>query len=369
VTVTIPTFTLDGVPFSSTLPAPAGPGAIGTNVNFPDDLTGYRLETVGNTIPIHYVAHRLNSNIMDTLPEIAILFEGFKASYLEGYMGNSLYELDRDTIEIDFFENWTRGDVYFEDPKLTVTVENSFGIPVRSKANIVDIHTASGEILPLESIFLDSIDIDFPSLSEVGQTKYTYFDFNTDNSNIEEILGATPVLVDYDMDALPNPDSITTIRGFVTDSSVIKVQVEVELPVWGSADGFVARDTLDVNFSTYENVENVEFKIVTENEIGLDVGLQIYFADGNGMVVDSLLPMVETIMSAAPVDDEGNATGVGEKTTFINFDSSRFNNVRDAQKLYLRVYFSTVNDGTESVKVYAEDEMRIRVGMKLGLKE
>lgn len=370
VTITLPSMTKDGVPFSATFGAGPGPGAFGGNILGDGiDVSGYLLETIDDTIFINYVAHRLTSGIIDTLPDCGIIFTDLTASYLEGYLGNALYELDRDTIEIDFFENWTRGDVIFEDPKLTLTVENSFGIPVRSKANIVDVLTATGDVLELESDFLDSIDVAYPSLSEAGQTKDTYFAFNAQNSNIEEILSASPVSVDYDMDAVPNPDSLTSIRGFVTDSSYIKVQVEVELPIWGSADGFAARDTFAVNFDTYDDVDHVEFKMITENEIGLNVGMQIYFADENNILLDSLLPTIETVMVAAPVDDEGNVTDVSEKTTFISFDADRFDKIRNAKQLFLTATFSTVDNGTKSIKVYANDEVRVRMGMKLGIKK
>jgi len=370
VTITLPSMTKDGVPFSATFNASAGPGAIGGNI-FTDgiDVSGYLLETINDTIFINYVAHRVNSGINDTLPTCGIIFTDLTASYLEGYLGNALYELDRDTIEIDFFENWTRGDVVFEDPKLTLTVENSFGIPVRSKANIVDVLTATGEVLELESDFLDSIDVAYPSLAEVGQIKTTNFAFNAQNSNIAEILSANPVWVDYDMDAVPNPDSLTSIRGFVTDSSYIKVQVEVELPIWGSADGFIARDTFAVNFDTYGDVDHVEFKMITENEIGLNVGMQLYFADENNVLLDSLLPTVETVMAAAPVDNNGNATDVSEKTTFFSYDATRFDRIRNAKKLFLNATFSTIDNGTQSIKVYADDEVRVRIGMKLGIKK
>jgi len=171
------------------------------------------------------------------------------------------------------------------------------------------------------------------------------------------------------MDAVPNPDSLTSIRGFVTDSSYIKVQVEVELPIWGSANGFAARDTFAVNFDTYDDVDHVEFKMITENEIGLNVGMQIYFADENNVLLDSLLPTVETVMLAAPVDDNGDATDVSEKTTFISFDAARFDKIRNAKQLFLTATFSTIDNGTKSIKVYAEDEVRVRIGMKLGVKK
>ncbi len=370
VTLTLPSMTKNGIPFSAIM---SGPGYSGTGDPFPIfdlngiDLTGYRLEAVNDTIYINYVAHRLNSGIMDTLSSCGITFENLVASYIEGYLGNDLYDLDRDTIEIDFFENWTRGDVYFEDPKLTVTVENSFGLPVRSKANIVNVHTADDQVLALESIYLDSININYPSLSEVGEVKYTYFDFNKENSNVDELLGANPVAVDYDMDAVPNPDSITSIRGFMTDSSYFNAQVEVELPVYGTASGFEARDTFEIDMDM-EDATHAEFKIVAENEIPLDVGVQLYFANDDNVIIDSLLAADEILMAAAPVDADGKSTMAAEKITFSLFDEARFDGVRSATKLFMNARFSTLNNGAQSVKVFADNEVRIRVGMKLGIR-
>jgi hypothetical protein len=114
---------------------------------------------------------------------------------------------------------------------------------VRSKANILNVFTVDNEILAIESDYLNNITVDYPSLNEVGQTKSTHFDFNKDNSNIDVILGAGPTAIDYDFDAVANPDSNATIRGFMTDSSFMNVQVEVELPMYGAATGFEVRDT------------------------------------------------------------------------------------------------------------------------------
>ena len=365
VTLTLPGMTKDGIPFSTTVNA-------GPNGFFLDqvghDLTGYRLQAINDTVYINYYAYRQDSGFNDTLAACGITLENLVASYVEGYLGGEPIDLDRDTIEIDFFENWTRGDVYFEDPKLTLTAENSFGLPVRSRADLVNIHTADGDVLPLESIYLDSIDIAYPSLSEVGEVKYTKFDFNKDNSNIDELLGSNPVAVDYEMDAIPNPDSITSIRGFMTDSSYMKLQVEVELPIWGQASGFEARDTFSINLDDMQDATHAEFKIITENEIPLDVGVQIYFADDNNVILDSLLASTEILMEAAPIDNIGKSTGATQKITISGYDDDRFDGIRSASKLFLAARFSTINNGTESVRVHAEDEVRVRVGMKLGVR-
>jgi len=234
--------------------------------------------------------------------------------------------------------------------------------------NIMDIITIDGDKLPLESNFItDGINFDFPSLDEVGEVKTTYFNFNKDNSNIDVILGAGPVAVDYDMDAVPNPDMDTTIRGFITDTSAFVVQVAVDLPIYGTASGFEARDSFKVSFDEYNDVDDIEFKIVSENGIPLDVGLQIYFADQNGTVLDSLFTPAKNVLEAAPVDAEGLPTEKAEKTIFTSFDATRFEQIKSAKFLYLSTAFSTADNGGTVVKVLSTQDVNIRMGMKIGV--
>ncbi|MFT4665488.1 MAG: hypothetical protein ACI9VN_000161 [Patescibacteria group bacterium] len=373
VTVTMPTMTKNGIPFSETRTVGAYSGSgnpvIGGNLLPGVDVSEYRLEAIDNIINIEYVSVGQNTGNRDTLQSCFVVLEGLVASYVEGYLGNDLYDFERDTILIDFFENWTRGDVYFTDPRLTLNIENSFGIPVRSQADVVNVITALGELLPLESDYLDEIDIAYPALDEVGIIKYTSFDFTKENSNIDVLLGSNPVAVDYDVDAVPNPDSLTSIRGFMTDSSYFKVQMEVDIPIHGLATGFEARDTFAINLSNSSDVIYAEFKVVTENEIALDVTMQLYFADMLGVILDSMFIEDPVIMGAAPVDGDGNPTGATEKITFSKFDEERFEGIRGATKLLMNAKFSTTNNGTQSVKVYRDNEVRIRAGMKLGIRD
>lgn len=364
--VTLPEVTLNGVPFRDTINYFAGGLALSPSVG-PFDLTGYKLTPVNDTIKLHYHAYRQNTGTYDKLQAFVIKIANFEASYVEGYLGSDIYELEPDTIVIDFFGNWTRGDVYFADPKINLVINNSFGFPIRSKVNTLNVFTVDNDILAIESPHLNNINVDFPDFNEVGQTKTTLFDFNKDNSNIDVILGAGPVAIDYDFDAVANPDSNVTNRGFMTDSSFMNVQVEVELPMYGSASGFEARDTFAVDFESYQNYDDVEFKVISENGIPLDVALQIFFADQNGMVLDSLFTPQGNILEAAPVGAGGLPTAIAEKTTFTTFDGSRFEKIKTAKMLFLRASFSTVNNGGNLVKILSTQEVEVRMGMKIGV--
>ena len=290
VEIILPTVTKNGEPlsFEATIGAYSGSGDRPrfTNLFLPADLTGYRIVPEENdSVYIEYEAVSVSGDTID-LYSIAISIGELEFEYAEGYLGNQIYEGGRDTIEIDFFENWIQGDVYFEEPKITFNFENSFGIPTRSVVNVFDIFTVKGEVLPLRSEVLENgIDFPYPNLNEIGVIKNEAFVFTKENSNIDSVLGAGPIAIDYDVNAFTNPDSLTDIRGFITDSSYYKVRVDVELPLHARASNFLAQDSIELDLNDFEDANYVEFKLITDNSLPLDVDVQAYFLDENGTVV------------------------------------------------------------------------------------
>ncbi len=277
-----------------------------------------------------------------------------------------VYEGGRDTIEIDFFDNWIRGDVYFEQPKITFNFENSFGVPTRSIINLFNIITADGQVLPLESsIIQQGIDFPYPALDEVGQVKEAKFLFTRDNSNIDVVLGSQPVAIDYDVDALTNPDGDTGQRGFVTDSSFYKVRVDVELPLFGSAVDFVVQDTFDLDLSSYGSIEAAEFKLISTNGLPLSVELSGVFLDEAGNELGQLLPEGERIVGGAPVNAAGEPTMANRVVTVADFPAPRFNAIRSATRLAVTASFSTTRDDEQSVRLLANQELRLQLGVIL----
>jgi hypothetical protein len=333
-----------------------------SNLFSPYSMNDYQIVPQNDTVYIDYEALDPQGNPVD-LSTVVIRIQDLDFYYVEGYLGNQIYEGGRDTIFIDFFDQWTQGDVYFAEPRITLHVENSFGIPTRSIFEVFNVFTVRNEVLPIESNFIDAgIDFPYPSLAEKGEVKEQQFVFTKDNSNIDEVLGAGPIAVDYEVNALTNPDQLTDIRGFIADDSYYNVRIDVDLPLYGQARDFLARDTFALDFSTFQKVTAAEFKLVTENGLPLSVDIQGYFMDENGQVLDSLLQQQERVIAAAPVDQNGNVTQSMEETKFIDIDADRFEQLRSAKKLLLVASFSTVNDGSVPVRVLSDQSTEIRLG-------
>src|SRR5690606_25412531 len=119
----------------------------------------------------------------------------------------------------------------------------------------------------------------------------------------------------------------------------------------------------------YDDVDDAEFKLVVDNAIPLDVEVQAYFLDASNNVIDSLLDAPQRIVGAAPVDSQGEPTGVTRKITFAPFAEARFQKIKtSATRILLNTAFSTLNNGNTSVKIYSSQDVKIKMGVKLGVR-
>ena len=363
--LTIPQLTKDGSPFE--WGANVLPLEIPASETF--DISGYRLDTDNDSLLLKYEARLPNGDPVppDSLV-VTVLLSDLEYSYVEGYWGNEYNDNPRDTIHIDLFDAWTKGDVFFEDPKVNIYVNNSMGIPLQSVMNILRVESVDGQFLDVTSPHIGSgIDFDYPELNEVGVTKTTVFSFDKSNSNIIDVVDAKPVALDYDLDAITNANNDTNLTIFLTDSSFFNVQVEAEMSIHGSTSNFSIQDTFafDINEST--SVESAEFKLITENEIPIGIDLQIYFVDHDRQIIDSLLTGDDQVLAAAPADAEGNATSITEKVTYIPISGERLDKILTAKDILVTASFNTYNYDTQSVKILASQNVDIRMGVKLKL--
>ncbi|RMF00737.1 MAG: hypothetical protein D6772_05940 [Bacteroidetes bacterium] len=372
-TITFPDVRLDGQPLviRRNLAAAGEDCTSLSNIFTPISLANYVITPEQDSIYVEYEIVDADGNPQALSGDNFVLIDELAFSYAEGYLGQIVHSNGRDTIEIDFFDKWIRGQVYFEDPTITFNFDNSFGIPTRSIIDRFDIFTVNGDVLPLESPFVENgVDFPYPTLDEVGEVKSTAFVFNRENSNIREVLGAGPIAIDYDVDASTNPDGDTNIRGFVTDSSYYVVRVDVDLPLYGYALDFGVRDTIAVDFTGLDNVNTAEFKMVTENAMPVGISIQGYFLDANGTLLDSLFEASTPVIAGAPVDATGRPNGVNETTTFSDFPAERYQKIQTATEIALVATFATtLAEDANSVQVLANQNVKVRLGAIFGVSE
>lgn len=372
VEISIPQLTRNGQPFvlSQTVAAYSGTGArpSGTNQANPANLAGYVFLPVNGLVNINYRATTASGRTVR--PELLVYqLNNLTFAYAEGNFGTALYEGGRDTIDIDFFQEYVSGNVLFTEPRVRFYFENSFGVPSRVIVNDFAVINVRGATLKLESSILRTgIDLPYPALNERGKVKRDTFTLNRSNSNLINLLGSGPTKAIYDIDALTNPDD-PQAKGFVTDQGYYSVLAEIDLPLVGRVLNFVNESEYGLKFGDFDEVDKAQFKIVVDNEIPLDATVQGYFLDAQGKVLDSLLTPAQLIVQGAPTNAQGFATGVASKTTFADFPPDRFERIRQATILKVRLNLSTeVSNPGKSVWTLADQEIAVRVGVKIGVK-
>lgn len=333
-------------------------------------IDGWTLTSQTNSLTFYYEAFLENGQKIK-LTKAWMNFDLIKFSYLEGYLGYHIFPVDGNIIDISLFDRWLSGSFDFQNPKITISVDNAFGLPVRSRVNKMELTSITGNVVNLQSPFIDSgLEFAYPTFQELGQIKTTNFDFNKDNSNIREIFNEKTKKISYDISALINPEKDTMIKGFVTNRSYFVVNVAVEVPLHGSVNQLVITDTVEVDLEDFDDVLSAEFKSITSNDFPADLTIQGYFLDENDQQITSLFDNDGLFMEKAPLLPNGK-TGIPiEKTTFQNFDETEIQSIKKAKKLAFIGKINTINsDQKVPLWIYNDYGLGMKLGVKLKYKK
>ncbi len=362
VIVTIPELSKGGAAFRQTETVTAGKFQSAVY-----DLSGYTLAPSNSTLTISYEAKKANGSLVTNLDFLGT-FDNLGYSYIEGYMTEQPYNFDRQQIILNLFTDFVSGNLEFIDPKVILTVENSFGFGMTSKIS-------SMRALGLKSSgFIDTIpmtypnkgfDFAYPSLSEKGQTKKTPFTLDRNNSNIATVLAKNPLLIQYDVDATTKSSGNNLI--FLTDQSKIKMRADFELPLYLKASDFYYEQILNPDLSSLSDprVQSAEMKIISVNRIPGTINMQIYFRNANKKIIDSLFSSSKNLLAGAPVDADGNVNGTNKQEFLIPIDRAKLDRIKDAKDMVLGTTLSTSNNGKAAARINDKQTVELRMGVKV----
>lgn len=336
------------------------------NATFTEDIAGQLFMMMNNQFMITYTATLPNGEEV-SLSESAIQFDDMSYNYVEGYLGDYEFDLPLENIVLDLFGNpdMEIGSVFFEEPSIQLNIKNTFGMPIRAKIETLNAIRGDQTIALDSEPLNDGINFSYPALSEVGQMKETAVTVNKDNSNITDFLALLPESIEYELNASSNPTGNTEIMGHITDESYFEVDVDVELPFYGRASGFSMTQSFDFNLEDYKEIETAEFKLVADNGFPLDMNIQLYFLNENGDRIDSLLTGTnKSLLEAAAIDNTGRVTSPTTNTIEEYFSAERFERIeREATQIEVHSSIATINEGSESVKIFTDYTVGIRLGM------
>jgi len=290
-----------------------------------------------------------------------------------GYLGQ--YELNlNDSLEFSIFEKTLTGGIELGTGTIDVWVDikNSYGATVTvdadefyaySKVNppyLVDINLF-GQGVP--NIFA----INAPDFQQVGQTIETNLDFS--NSNLAQAFNIAPEMLHFDFMAITNPLGDTLASNFILDTSRISLGMDVEMQLFTSISDFIVEDTIDFDLNSNANeIGSLLIRLNTVNRFPLNVDVQIYFADDDYNIIDSLITNTdERILVGAPVSGPPEYKVIEGAAKMTDFEISRqkLDRIVYAEYMMLKAGLSTTDNSL--VKIYNDYSLEIKVGTIVGI--
>lgn len=318
---------------------------------------------------------KVGNNPIDTDDKISFVSDFLYNEYdvLFGYINEkSISPGGPDSIQFDLFKdvdsNLQNISFTIADPRVKFYITNSYGIPISAKINEFSTYSKSAGKLTATG-YPDPLNIPTPTKQQIGEELIDSFELNRSNSNIGDLVSNIPQWMVYDFEATVNPPG-TTERNFITYNSRLKMEVDVDIPLQGTADGFVLNSEVDINvfddLQDVEELDEINLRLFVENDFPVDADLQIYFLDTMGNTLDSLISPNQLFLKSAAVDNNGRIIEPNSYVLDFKIDRARFNRIRDTKKGLVRAALNTYKSGGSQpeVKFFSDYGITVKLGVQ-----
>lgn len=345
------------------------------------DLSGYKADLTlngsnSNRLRVKMIIRMDKNSPLDMLGSgqqvnYDLNFQNQKFKKIHGYFGNSPMIIPSKTLEIKLFElSSGDGNITVEDPRLNLYFDNTYGMAVQINSLMpFEAKEQDGTITPITGVSLP-FTIDRPA--QIFETKRSKLTLKSPQVNVKQLIESNITEVHFGAGAVINPGGIN--KNFALDTSKVTMISEIELPFYGSFKNFGFEDTaVFTPPKDAEILEYAEIKLIIENTLAVGLNFQIYFIDSlNGLKVDSLFTDLDKtqVIPAAPVDVNGKVVNASRKTTLFRVDQTLLKklNAKNVNKIIIKAEALSFNNGNTPVKVYPEDKIVIKAGVKVKAK-
>lgn len=372
--ITVPNVKKNGVAFSQTIPLNYT-GSLPATASGNFDVTGYNFDMTSGGAPYNQfiVKYEIILNGSATPPVITENIDvdfrmlNQKFSKIFGDIGVQNLSLPSDTLDLSIFTN-ADGAASFSlvDPRIKVTIANSYGVPIDAHLSNFEGYNPGVNYYPITGV-PDPLPILSPNLSQVGQVLVDSFKLNNTNSNIATIVNNTPKKIVYKLDAYTNIGGPTQ-NNFILDTSRFQMDVEFELPLYGTAKNFILIDSMPFSFNedVPEQVESGLIRTYNSNGFPIDIDMQVYFVDSLYTILDSLVSPNQILLKSGTVNAVTGRVTAATQTIFdVTLNKARLLKLKNAKNIVIQAKASTTNSGTTNVKIYSDYSLGFKLGVQV----
>jgi hypothetical protein len=384
VKISYPTMKKNGIAISdSFFLAPAGNNP--TVVNRIIDLSNYDIDFTRdgityNTLPFEYEISliKVPGNTTNTTDEFKISqnFEIGGYNIIKGYLGKfEIISADEET-EIDIFDNGLAGEFFLNDPRLTIKLYNTFGVPVTGKITNLRVVDQNGSDFPvIINPFQDTFSFASPSFP--GELAVSEFKIDKTNSNIDDAINIKPKFIKFTVKFDANYNDVV-IDNYLVDTAMFVIDFNSEVPLDFKIINYVTglKQTNGSFGDLPANIQNVILDIKVENTLPFDLVTQMVFTDDSIVGLDTINVVRDSLFSTpliiqgAIVDADGKVVLPSMSILNVSLTKEKYDRIQKAgfNSVNMKINSSQFLGQPGFVKIYTDQKMNLKIGGKVKIK-
>lgn len=276
------------------------------------------------------------------------------------------YSIETQVLDLGLDKLLNEGSFYINDPKVIVTLRNYWSIG--SQFKLTDFYF-------YEEAASDPIAVTGPlttwqpvTPSAAGEEAITELPMTKANSNIDELISAMPHHISFGADF---ESTVANEAYAVPENAVNTVDLRIEIPLDLRFENLVLTDTLDFNLGEDLDgdttvIESFSFKINVNNGFPFQMVSQIYFADENHFIIDSISNTGIDINAGNSANGSNNPVLTQNE---IVVENQKISNLIKSKYLIPRFEFNSRNASSgETVKLYPAYTIVLKLGARAKFK-
>lgn len=292
---------------------------------------------------------------------VDVELNNMKIKLVEGYFGNSTVNITQNTADLDFGNNDFLEYFSFKEPVIKLLFDNGLGLPLGLNIDL-NLEGKNGNAdLDLSSKLNNFVIAGAPSYGQMV-TSTLLIDNQT---NIVEAMDVKPNKATIGGSVVLNPAG--KIKNFAQDTSKLRVRVDLEIPLYGTVDNYVFLDTLEQDMSEIlKNVEDVVLKTTIINDLPINGSIQLYFADENYVVLDSISNNKRLLIGAAITNSNGDLVSPTKLINDFELDKEKIERIKATKHIIFSTLVTSREDlnGAVAGRIYDFYKMQIKLAIK-----
>ena len=289
--------------------------------------------------------------------DINFSFSDLTIEFADGNFGDYEIDLGGDIVDIDLqiFDDFDSG-LILDDPQFIIRVFNSVGVGASINAGL----NAFSPNLE-NAIFNFNELIDSPN--SFGDTIEQIWNYNKNNSSIDEIIALPPQQIEYFGSANLNGNNSQSVN-FIGSDSKMTLGVEVDFPMSLNIANISLKDTIVIDeLENVEKIESLSLIMNIDNGFPLDTKLDLFLRDSISNLNLDTLEIAN--FSSGIIDQDGYLIDSFFSENQLDLNQEEIINFSKSNELVLDVTLNT--DENQSIRLYSDYEFLVNIGMRIKL--